>query len=269
MVCYDKLWKLLDDRKMSAAEFRRELGIAPNTLTRMRMNEPVSLDILCRVCEVFGVDFGDIISYKSYRIVNRRDVLFLRKKAEELKEGVSLLQAYEIPVLTVPTHFVYSASASAQAHLCRTLNPDSACGEREDLLLFYRYLHQRGYDPDNLSDISRFLQDCRISRGEWLAYLDSRCSIPSKTTLFKMILGLRMSMEDADAFLSLTGNMFCANCELDMLLRALITADYMGITEAEEIYYYVSDLIRFVSASLLKAKSPPLPDLYARDDSLE
>jgi DNA-binding Xre family transcriptional regulator len=254
---------------MSTAEFRRELGIAPNTLTRMRMNEPVSLDILCRVCEAFDVDFGEIISYKKYRIVNRRDVLLLRKKAEELKEGTFLLQACDIPALSVPARFVSSASTSVQANLCRTLNTDSACGKREDCLLLYRYLHRRGYDPDDPADISRFCQDCHISHGEWLSYLDSRNRIPSKTTLLKMILGLRMSAEDAVTFLSLTGNMFCTDCESDMLLWALISENYMGITEAEDIYYYVSNLIRFVSVSLSKAKRPPLPDLYASDESLQ
>ena len=36
VVSYNKLWKLLIDRKMSAAELRRKTNISPNTMTRLR-----------------------------------------------------------------------------------------------------------------------------------------------------------------------------------------------------------------------------------------
>ena len=38
-VSYNRLWKLLIDKKMSQSELRKEAGIAPNTMTKMR---PVS-----------------------------------------------------------------------------------------------------------------------------------------------------------------------------------------------------------------------------------
>ena len=38
-VSYDKLWKLLIDKKMSASELRKEAAIAPNTLTKMRKEQ--------------------------------------------------------------------------------------------------------------------------------------------------------------------------------------------------------------------------------------
>ena len=37
-VSYDKLWKLLIDKKMSAAELRKNAEIAPNTMPRMRLS---------------------------------------------------------------------------------------------------------------------------------------------------------------------------------------------------------------------------------------
>lgn len=45
-VSYDKLWKLLIDKKMSAAELRRIAEIAPNTMTRMRKNQEVTMSVL-------------------------------------------------------------------------------------------------------------------------------------------------------------------------------------------------------------------------------
>ena len=62
-VSYDRLWKLLVDKKMSKADLRKVADISPNTLTRMRKDEPVTLDLLSRICKALDVDFGDIVAY--------------------------------------------------------------------------------------------------------------------------------------------------------------------------------------------------------------
>ena len=64
-ISYNKLWKLLVDKKMSKADLRKVADISPNTLTRMRKDEPVTLDLLSRICKALDVDFGDIVSYVS------------------------------------------------------------------------------------------------------------------------------------------------------------------------------------------------------------
>ncbi len=62
-VSYNRLWKLLIDKKMSQAEMRKAADIAPNTLTRMRKNEEVTLTVLSRICSVLDCDFGDVVEY--------------------------------------------------------------------------------------------------------------------------------------------------------------------------------------------------------------
>lgn len=62
-VSYNKLWKLLVDKKMSKADLRKAAEIAPNTMTKLRRDEPVTLAILGRICEAIGADFGDIMEY--------------------------------------------------------------------------------------------------------------------------------------------------------------------------------------------------------------
>ena len=62
-VSYRRLWKLLADKKISAADLRRASGVAPNTMTRLRRDEEVSLDVLGRICGVLHADFGDVIEY--------------------------------------------------------------------------------------------------------------------------------------------------------------------------------------------------------------
>ncbi len=43
---------------------RKEAGIAPNTMTKMRRDEAVNLAILGRICDVLDCDFGDIMEHK-------------------------------------------------------------------------------------------------------------------------------------------------------------------------------------------------------------
>lgn len=62
-VSYNKLWKLLIDKKMSSAELRRKAGISPNTLTKLKKDEEVTLSVLGKICSILGTDFGDIIEY--------------------------------------------------------------------------------------------------------------------------------------------------------------------------------------------------------------
>ena len=61
VISYNKLWKLLIDRKMSKADLRRATGIAPNTMTKMNRDEEVTLETLWKICGVLGVNIGDIV----------------------------------------------------------------------------------------------------------------------------------------------------------------------------------------------------------------
>lgn len=62
-ISYNKLWKLLVDRKMSKADLRKAAGIAPNTMTRLRRDEEVTLTVLNKICAVLGTDIGDIMEF--------------------------------------------------------------------------------------------------------------------------------------------------------------------------------------------------------------
>ena len=62
-ISYNKLWKLLVDRKMSKADLRKAAGIAPNTMTRLRRDEEVTLAVLNKICKTLEVDIGDIMEF--------------------------------------------------------------------------------------------------------------------------------------------------------------------------------------------------------------
>ena len=62
-ISYNKLWKLLVDRKMSKADLRKAAGIAPNTMTRLRRDEEVTLTVLHKICSTLEVNIGDIMEF--------------------------------------------------------------------------------------------------------------------------------------------------------------------------------------------------------------
>lgn len=65
-ISYNKLWKLLIDKKMSKADLRRAAGIAPNTMTKLNRDEEVSMAVLIRVCKVLDANIGDIMDLVSH-----------------------------------------------------------------------------------------------------------------------------------------------------------------------------------------------------------
>ena len=48
---------------MSKADLRRAAGIAPNTMTKLRRDEEVTLTVLNKICTVLNVDIGDIMEF--------------------------------------------------------------------------------------------------------------------------------------------------------------------------------------------------------------
>ena len=63
MVSYKPLFRILVERDMSKADLMRAAKIAPNTMTKIRRNEEVSMTVLNKICAVLGVSYGDIMEY--------------------------------------------------------------------------------------------------------------------------------------------------------------------------------------------------------------
>ena len=60
IINYKKLWIMLVERDISVATLRKDLMIAPGTMTKLRRNEEVALSILLRICEYLNCNIGDI-----------------------------------------------------------------------------------------------------------------------------------------------------------------------------------------------------------------
>ncbi len=60
---YNKLWKLLIDKKMNKVALRDAIGIMPSTLAKLSKDEKVSMDVLERICKYLDCNIGDIVDY--------------------------------------------------------------------------------------------------------------------------------------------------------------------------------------------------------------
>ena len=60
---YNKLWKLLIDRKMSKADLRKAAGLAPNTMTRLRRDQEVTMAVLYKICTAIDANIGDVLDF--------------------------------------------------------------------------------------------------------------------------------------------------------------------------------------------------------------
>lgn len=59
-VSYNKLQKLMIDNQMKRNDLIRAAELSPYMATKIYKNEPVSLEVLMRICKVFHCDIGDI-----------------------------------------------------------------------------------------------------------------------------------------------------------------------------------------------------------------
>ena len=62
-VSYDKLWKMLIDKKINRTELKDEAGISFNVLAKLGRNEFVSMDSLYKICVAMNCDIDDIMEF--------------------------------------------------------------------------------------------------------------------------------------------------------------------------------------------------------------
>jgi len=62
-VSYNKLWKLLIDKKMNKTELRLAIGASTATMAKLSKDDDVSMDTLARICETLHCNVGDIMDF--------------------------------------------------------------------------------------------------------------------------------------------------------------------------------------------------------------
>lgn len=63
-ICYDRLWKLLSDKKMNRTELKEASGISFNVLARLGKNEAVSFETIEKLCATLNCKIEDVLEIR-------------------------------------------------------------------------------------------------------------------------------------------------------------------------------------------------------------
>ncbi|MCI5842968.1 MAG: helix-turn-helix transcriptional regulator [Clostridiales bacterium] len=63
MIVFDKLWPLMEKRKISAYQLREKYGIDSKTIRRLRANENMETKTLNKLCTILHCTLQDIAEY--------------------------------------------------------------------------------------------------------------------------------------------------------------------------------------------------------------
>lgn len=66
---YNRLWKLISDKKLNKTQLRDKASITNSSLSRLSKNQNVSMAVLNRICSSLECDIGDIVEY-----VNEKEI---------------------------------------------------------------------------------------------------------------------------------------------------------------------------------------------------
>ncbi len=62
-ISYNKLWKILIDKKMKKIELMKAANIGTTTLAKLSKDQQVSMEVLSKICKVLDCNIGDIVDF--------------------------------------------------------------------------------------------------------------------------------------------------------------------------------------------------------------
>ena len=63
MICFDKLWNIMEQKNISTYYLREQCGIDSKTIRRLRANDNTETKTLNKLCAVLGCRLEDIAEY--------------------------------------------------------------------------------------------------------------------------------------------------------------------------------------------------------------
>ena len=64
-ICYDRLFHLMIDKKISNTKLKEKAGFSANIITRLKRNEYVSIESIEKICRVMECGVDDILEFIS------------------------------------------------------------------------------------------------------------------------------------------------------------------------------------------------------------
>lgn len=62
---YNKLWKMMIDKKMNKTQLRLAANISTNAMAKLGRNESVPIETLEKICDVFKCTIDDVMDFIS------------------------------------------------------------------------------------------------------------------------------------------------------------------------------------------------------------
>ena len=62
-ICYDRLFHMMIDKKITNAQLKDMAGISANIITRLKRNEYVSLESIEKICRTLSCGVDDILEF--------------------------------------------------------------------------------------------------------------------------------------------------------------------------------------------------------------
>ena len=64
MICFDRLWKTMQEKGISQYKLTKEYGVSNGQLDRLRKNEHVSTFTLNKLCAILDCSLEDVAEYR-------------------------------------------------------------------------------------------------------------------------------------------------------------------------------------------------------------
>ena len=107
MIDYSKLWTLLSEYDMSKTEFMKQIGASSATIAKLSGNQPVTMDVLERICSCLRCSLDNIVSFsadadmpKLWSGIDEEStylIYFYFLQAEDEEKGIKFLYGYACP----------------------------------------------------------------------------------------------------------------------------------------------------------------------------
>ncbi len=63
-ICYDRLFHMMIDRKITNAQLKDMAGVSANIITRLKRNEYVSMESIEKICRALNCNVDDILEFE-------------------------------------------------------------------------------------------------------------------------------------------------------------------------------------------------------------
>lgn len=63
-ICYNRLFHMMIDKKITNAQLKEMTGVSENIITRLKRNEYISLESIEKICKTLNCSVDDILEFQ-------------------------------------------------------------------------------------------------------------------------------------------------------------------------------------------------------------